>query len=77
FMGIPGQFDSPEFDAAVNKVVAAARKHNKALGFMASDAKWVAWAKQKGFNMLAAGTDNSLFAAAMTSMVDLINQEEK
>jgi 2-dehydro-3-deoxyglucarate aldolase/4-hydroxy-2-oxoheptanedioate aldolase len=72
FMGIPGQFDSPEFDAAVDTVVAAARKHNKALGFMASDANWVSWAKKKGFNMLACGTDQALFANAVTAMVDLM-----
>lgn len=72
FMGIPGQFDSPEFDAAVNKVVDAARKYNKALGFMASDANWVDWARKKGFNMLACGTDQGLFAGAVRSMVDLM-----
>lgn len=72
FMGIPGQFDAPEFDAAVDKVVAAARTHNKALGFMASDAQWVSWAKKKGFNMLACGTDQALFAGAVSSMVELM-----
>lgn len=31
-LGIPGQFDHPDFLAAVDKVVAAGRRHNKALG---------------------------------------------
>lgn len=72
FLGIPGQFDAPEFEAAVSRVVAAARKHNKALGFMAGDAQWVDWARKKGFNMLACGTDQSLFAGAVRAMVGLM-----
>ena len=75
FMGIPGQFDSPVFNQAVDHIVAATRKHNKALGFMAGDATWVDWAKEKGFNMLACGTDQGLFAAAVRSMVGLMKDD--
>ena len=73
FMGIPGQFDSPVFNQAVDEIIAATRKHNKALGFMAGDAKWVEWAKEKDFNMLACGTDQGLFASAVKSMVGLMS----
>jgi 2-keto-3-deoxy-L-rhamnonate aldolase RhmA len=31
-LGIPGQFDHPDFTAAMDSIVAAARKHGKALG---------------------------------------------
>ncbi|MDP9138119.1 MAG: aldolase/citrate lyase family protein [Pseudomonadota bacterium] len=31
-LGVPGQFDSPEFLAAIDKTVAAAKKHGKSLG---------------------------------------------
>ncbi len=31
-LGVPGEFDSPKFKAAIAKTVAAAKKHNKALG---------------------------------------------
>jgi 2-dehydro-3-deoxyglucarate aldolase/4-hydroxy-2-oxoheptanedioate aldolase len=31
-LGIPGQFEHPKFLAAVDKVIAAAKRHNKALG---------------------------------------------
>jgi 2-dehydro-3-deoxyglucarate aldolase/4-hydroxy-2-oxoheptanedioate aldolase len=41
FMGIPGQFDDPRFDAAMRSVVAACRRHGKAAGFMATDAAWI------------------------------------
>ena len=69
FLGIPGQFDSPVFNDAVDKVIASAKAHNKALGFMTSDASWVTWAHEKGFNMLAGGLDHKLMGAAMTDLV--------
>jgi len=75
FMGIPGQFESTEFNQAVDSIVAATRKHRKALGFMASDANWVNWAKGKGFTMLACGTDQGLFASAVRSMVGLMQND--
>jgi 2-keto-3-deoxy-L-rhamnonate aldolase RhmA len=31
-LGIPGEFDHPTFKAAIDKTIAATRKHNKALG---------------------------------------------
>lgn len=76
FLGIPGQFDSPVFNDAVDAVIAAAKRHNKALGFMASDSQWIQWAQSKGFNMLACGTDHGLFANALSAMVDEIKQGE-
>ena len=42
---------------------------------MAGDATWVDWAKEKGFNMLACGTDQGLFAAAVRSMVGLMKDD--
>ncbi|MEZ5738322.1 MAG: aldolase/citrate lyase family protein [Burkholderiaceae bacterium] len=72
FLGIPGQFDSPVFDAAVDRIVAAARAHGKALGFMASDAGWVKWARDKGFNMVAAGPDHGLLRTAFAGLVGQI-----
>jgi 2-keto-3-deoxy-L-rhamnonate aldolase RhmA len=31
-LGIPGQFDDPKFLAAIDKTIAATRKHGKSLG---------------------------------------------
>jgi 2-keto-3-deoxy-L-rhamnonate aldolase RhmA len=31
-LGVPGEFDHPKFKAAIDKTIAATRKHNKALG---------------------------------------------
>ncbi len=75
FIGVPGQFESKEFNDAVDAVIAATRRHNKALGFMAGDANWVSWAKEKGFTMLACGTDQGLYAGAVNSMVGLMKAD--
>ena len=36
-LGIPGQFDHPEFKRAIERTIAACRKHNKALGRLVPD----------------------------------------
>lgn len=69
FMGIPGQFDDPRFDAAMRDVVRACRRHGKAAGFMATDPAWVQRAREMGYTMIAAGTDNGLLQQAFTHMV--------
>src|SRR5580704_9611032 len=51
-MGITGQFDHPEFLAAVDRLVEACRRHGKAPGFLVTDtAAAVTWLK-RGFRCL-------------------------
>jgi 2-keto-3-deoxy-L-rhamnonate aldolase RhmA len=69
FMGIPGRFDDPRFDAAMRKVAAVARRHGKAAGFMATDAAWIARAREMGYTMIAGGTDTGLLELALKKMV--------
>ena len=40
FLGIPGEFESPKYLAAVQSIVAGARPHRKGLGAKAADAAW-------------------------------------
>ena len=79
FMGIPGQFDDPRFDAALRRVADVARAHGKAAAFLATDAAWIARARAMGFTMIAGGTDTGLLGLAMKNMVGQIelavNQE--
>ncbi len=65
FLGIPGEFDSPQYLDAVKTVVAAARRHGKGLGFMAADAGWARRYRDFGFNMIAAGLDSALLQSAV------------
>lgn len=60
FLGIPGQFDHPQYISAVKRIVAAARKHKKALGVMAADGEWARQYRRLGFHMVATGTDHGI-----------------
>jgi 2-keto-3-deoxy-L-rhamnonate aldolase RhmA len=72
FMGIPGRFDDPQFDAAMTRVAEVSRRHGKAAGFMATDRAWVERARGMGYTMLAAGTDTGLLQQAYGDLVDRI-----
>ena len=65
FMGIPGQFEHPEYLAAVDRVVAAARRHGKPAGFMAMDDDWARQYYAKGFRVFAYGLDMQVFQKAL------------
>lgn len=65
FLGIPGEFEHPRYLAAIEAIVAAARRHGKGLGFMAADAQWARRYRDFGFNMIAAGLDQTLLQAAV------------
>ncbi len=69
FLGIPGQFDSPVFTGAVERIVAAGRKHGKALGYMAADADLARQYRKLGFNMIASGTDQGLLMAGIRTIL--------
>ena len=72
FLGIPGQFDHPAYLAAVKRIVAAGRKHGKALGFMAADATWARQYRGHGFNMIATGTDQGLLIAGVRGVLQAV-----
>ena len=74
FMGIPGQFTDPRFDAAMRKVVDVCRRHGKAAGFMATDAGWITRAREMGYTMIAGGTDTGLLELALKNMVVQIQE---
>lgn len=69
FLGLPGQFDHPRYVDAVKRIVAAGRKHKKALGFMAADATWAKQYKKHGFNMIATGTDQGILMAGVRNIL--------
>jgi len=65
FLGMPGEFESPVYLQAVKTIVAAAQRHGKGLGFMAADAIWAKRYRDYGFNMIAAGLDQTLLQSAI------------
>lgn len=77
FMGIPGRFDDPRFDAAMRHVAQVARKRGKAAGFMATDAAWIARAREMGYTMIAGGTDTGLLELALKNLVREIEAPDR
>jgi 2-keto-3-deoxy-L-rhamnonate aldolase RhmA len=66
-MGITGQFDHPEFLAAVDRLVEACTRHGNAAGFLVTDtAAAVTWLK-RGFRCLGYGTDIGLMQTALAA----------
>lgn len=71
FMGIPGQFDHPDFEAALSHVGRSARANGKAAGLMAGDLGWSKRVRELGYSVIAQGVDgahyqNSVAAALKT-----------
>ncbi len=69
-MGIPGQFDHPDYLAALDRVSAAAKAHGKAAGFMAQSPEEAAMLLDRGFRILAYGGDLWLYRAALRAGLD-------
>jgi 2-keto-3-deoxy-L-rhamnonate aldolase RhmA len=74
FMGIPGQFQHPDYLKAVDRIVAAARKHGKAAGFMATDETWARDYFAKGFNIMAYGLDSLLLQQSLSRGLGLLRE---
>ncbi len=75
FLGIPGEFENPQYINAVKRIVAAGRKHKKALGFMAADTTWAKQYKKFGFNMIATGTDHGILMNGVKHILSSIEPE--
>lgn len=72
-MGIPRQFDHPDFNAALKSVVAACKKHGKAAGILAADPSLADRFIEMGFTFVAAGSDGSVLAAGMAKIAQQLN----
>ena len=61
-LGIPGQFGSAEYLAALDRVVAACRAHGKAAGILVYDPAAVRPLVERGFTFVGVGADAALVA---------------
>ena len=64
-LGIPGQFDHPDFRDAVERVLGACRRQGKVPGFMAADVPGGKSLLDQGFRMIAYGGDLWLYQTAL------------
>jgi 4-hydroxy-2-oxoheptanedioate aldolase len=56
-LGVPGQFDHPKFTKAIDRVVAAARKHKKSLGRLVPNVETGIEYSKKGFDFICYSGD--------------------
>jgi len=64
-LGIPGQFEHPEFLRALDRVLEVCAKHGKVAGMMASSVENGRALLNQGFRMLAYWGDVWIFGAAL------------
>lgn len=76
-LGIPGQFDHPQFHEAVTQVLAACHQHGKVPGFLASDIASGQKLLDQGFRMLAYGGDLWLYQAALREGVTALQNHAR
>jgi 2-dehydro-3-deoxyglucarate aldolase/4-hydroxy-2-oxoheptanedioate aldolase len=74
FMGIPGQFTHPDYLAACERIVAAARRHGKTAGFLPVDETWSRDYFAKGFRIMAYGLDSLLLQQSLSRGLALLRE---
>ena len=73
-MGIPGQFEHPDFQAAVDRVVSVARAAGKAAGYMGMSLDECDNLYQKGFRCLAYSGDLWLYQEILGESISALRQ---
>lgn len=68
-MGINAQFDHPDFKAAMDRVVCAAKSHGKKAGRMAVSPEEAAALRQRGFELILLGSDVDRLQASLADGV--------
>jgi 2-dehydro-3-deoxyglucarate aldolase/4-hydroxy-2-oxoheptanedioate aldolase len=68
-LGCPGRFDHPDFVAALDRVLVAAKDAGIAAGILAGDAVTAAAYRDLGFRFVGVGSDASLLARAAADAV--------
>ncbi len=75
-MGIPGQFDHPDFQAAIDTVLAACEKHGKPAGFLAPDIAWGRAWMARGFRFVTYSIDILLLGGALRQGIAALKAED-
>lgn len=76
-LGIPGEFDHPDFQKAVARTAAAAKAAGIPLGRIAADAKEGTALYKQGFDMIAISGDVWLLQSALSSAAAALRQGVK
>ncbi len=76
-LGIPGQFDHPDFQKAADRVAEAGTRNNKALGRLVPDVEQGAVLFEKGFHMIVYSSDIRLLQQVLADGVDALRAKCK
>ena len=76
-MGIAGEFEHPRFAAAVETLLAAAARHGKAAGFLATSLEQARAWRAKGFRCLGHGTDVGLLRDVLRAGIAALKSDER
>ena len=76
FLGIPAQFQHPEYLAAVDRVVAACASHGKTAAILATDERCARDYSAKGFRLMAYGIDQSMLQDALRRGLDVLREAQ-
>jgi 4-hydroxy-2-oxoheptanedioate aldolase len=71
-LGIPGRFDAPEYQAALEQVVEACRAHGKAAGIPVYDTAVVPRHLDLGFTFIGIGADGAFVADGATRFLSSV-----
>ena len=74
-MGITAEFSRPEFHAAVDALVAACKKHQKAPGYLATSIAMAREWRARGFRCLCYGTDIGVFQTALANALQSLKSD--
>ncbi len=73
-MGIPAEFQNPRFLEALDKVIAATRKHGKQAGIQPGAMEQADQWLKIGFNVISWGADSAVYRGAMQSAISNLRQ---
>ena len=77
FLGIPGAFDDPRFEAAVTRIIAACDGHGKPAAFIATDEDWAHRYARRGFRLFAYGLDQLMLQNALAHGLGVLRNGEQ
>ena len=76
-LGIPGQFDHPDYLEALNRIVAAAKKHDRSLGRLVSSPQEGLQDIERGFDFICYGTDTAIYQSALIDGISALRDGVK
>jgi len=72
-LGIPAQFEHPQFLAAMDQLLAACGRYGVSAGFLPSNPSDCEFWIGKGFRIISLGTDVSVYQNGLRTFVDAIH----